>query len=203
MYLNLLTKRSLSLIDAIGGWRTFAEAIAARVLFLVVYLFTGQVPASALVAVGGVLVFTVIRVRMERKKWWQALVPLAIVGLSALLAGGTGNAIDFYLVEILPDLILGPVCLVSMLLRVPVIGLVVGGARRERLSWRRDRDRLRLYQRCTAIFLAKFVLASVVMVSLYLAGSVVGLGVASTVLATPALAVCVYLSWRMLRAEGR
>jgi hypothetical protein len=198
---NLLTGKSLSLVDALGGWRTFAEAVASRVLFLIIYLFTGQVLTSALVAVGSVLVFTVIQLRNQAKKWWQAAIPLAIVGLSALLAGGTGNAMDFYLQDILPELIIGLLFLVSMLIRLPVIGLVIGGARGERFAWRRDRAQRRLYQRCTAVFLAKFAIAAVVMVSLYLAGSVLGLGVASTVLTTPALAGCIYLCWRMLRAE--
>jgi hypothetical protein len=198
---NLLARKSLSVVDAIGGWRTIAEAIVSRVLFLILYLFTGQVLTSALVAVGGVLVFGVLRRRTEGKTWWQAVVPLAVVGLSALLAGGTGNALDFYLPEMLPDLILGPVFLVSMLIRLPVIGLVVGGARGERCTWRRDRARRRLYQRCTAVFLVKFAVAAVVMASLYLAGSVVGLGVATIVLTAPALAACVYLCWRMLRVE--
>jgi hypothetical protein len=198
--MNLLTRKSLSLADAIGGWRVIAEAIASRVLFMVVYLITGQVLTSALVAVGGVLVLAVIRLRTERK-WWRAVIPLAVVGLSALLAGGTGKAVDFYLPEMVPDLVLAPVFLVSMLIRLPVIGLVVGTARGERLGWRHDPARRRLYQRCTAVFLAKFVFAAVVMVSLYLAGTLVGLGIAATVLATPALAGCVYLCWRMLR-EG-
>ncbi|GAB3430277.1 DUF3159 domain-containing protein [Flindersiella endophytica] len=201
--LNLLTARSLSLADAIGGWRTIAEAIGSRVLFLVVYLLTGRVLASALVAVGAVLVLALVRLRTQRTNWWQTAIPLGIVGLSALLAGGTGNAVDFYLPEMLPDLILGPIFLLSMLIRLPVIGLIVGGARGERLTWRHDRARRRRYQQCTAVFAAKFVIAAVVLLSLYAAGNVAALGVASVVLASPALGGCVYLCWRLLRRAGQ
>jgi hypothetical protein len=50
MSLSMLTRRSLSLFSAVGGWRTVAEGVVSRALFLVVYLLTGQVLASALVA---------------------------------------------------------------------------------------------------------------------------------------------------------
>ena len=36
---NVLTDRSQSLFTAVGGWRTVAEAVVSRMLFLVVYIF--------------------------------------------------------------------------------------------------------------------------------------------------------------------
>jgi hypothetical protein len=199
-----LAAKLLAILEKVGGWRTIAEAIVTRVLFLLLYLVTGQVVLCALAAAGWVLLLAAIRFRTEREKWWQAAIPLAVVGLSALLAGGTGHATDFYLPELLPDLILGPVCLVSMLIRTPVIGLLVEGVRGkrgERFAWRRDRPGLRLYQRCTAVFLIKFTVASAVMIPLYVAGNVIALGIATTVLTTPALAGCIYLCWRMVRTQ--
>src|SRR5690348_9604443 len=94
--MKLLTQKSLSLFAAVGGWRTVAEGVASRVVFLVAYLLTSQVVTSALVAVGAVAVLSVIRVWTERK-YWPAAIGLVIVGVSALLAGSTGRGIDFYL----------------------------------------------------------------------------------------------------------
>src|SRR5258708_1754936 len=100
MSFNGLTQKSLSLFAALGGWRTVAEGVASRVVFLVAYMLTGQVLTSALVAVGGVAVFAVVRVFTDRK-YWSAVVGLVMVGVSALLAGGTGRAVDFYLQDVL------------------------------------------------------------------------------------------------------
>lgn len=197
--MNLLTSKTLTVGDAIGGWRTIAEAIAFRALFLTVYLLTGRVLPAALAALGAMLVLAVIRLRTAPRKWARVAIPLAVVGLSAALVGGTGHAVDFYLPDMLPDLILGPVFVASMVLRFPVIGLLVGGARGERLEWRHNPARRTLYQRCTAVFAAKFVIAAAIMLGLYLAGQVVALGIVSMVVTTPALAVCVYLCWRILR----
>lgn len=56
--------------------RTVAESVASRVLFLIAYLLTDQVMTSALIAVGGVFVFAVIRVWTDRA-YWAATVELA------------------------------------------------------------------------------------------------------------------------------
>jgi uncharacterized membrane protein len=196
--MQLLTARSLSLFAAMGGWRTVAEALVSQVVFLVVYQLTGQVSTSALVAFGAVLVFAVVRVGTDRA-WWQAGASLAMVGISALLAGSTGHGVDFYLSGVVLTVGGGLVVLVSMLVRWPVVGLVVGAARGERFGWRREPAVRRRYQLCTAVFLAKFVVAAAVELPLYLNGQVLGLGLASTVLDTPALGCCVYLCWRFLR----
>lgn len=200
MSLRVMTQKSLSLFDAVGGWRTVAEAVASRVLFLVVFLLTGDVPASALTAFGGVVLFAVARVFTDRK-YWQALIGLVTVGVSAVLAGGTGNAANFYLPAVVTQAAGGVVFLVSILVRWPVIGLVVGAARGERFGWRRDPLLRRRYRLCTATFLAKFAIATAVLVPLYVTGHVTPLGIAATLLGgAPAAGACVYLCWRILRA---
>ncbi|MET9263079.1 DUF3159 domain-containing protein [Amycolatopsis sp. NPDC004079] len=200
MKLALLTEKSLSLFAAVGGWRTVAEGVASRVVFLIAYLVTDQVSTASLIAVGGVVVFAGIRAFTDRK-YWQAAIGLVIVGASALLAGSTGRAVDFYLPAVLMQAAGGAVFLLSIAVRLPLIGLVLG--RGERLDWRRDPPRRRRYQLCTGIFLAKYVLATAVLVPLYLAGLVTPLGIAATLLGgAPAAGVCAYLCWRFLRARS-
>ena len=198
MRASALTQRSPSLFAAIGGWRTVAEIFVSRVLFLISYLLTGRVLFSAVVAVCGVVVFAVFRVWAD-KKYWQALAGLVVVGISAVLAGSTGEGVNFYLPDIVRNVGAAVVVALSMLVRWPVIGLLVGAARGERLSWRRDRAQRRRYQNCSAVFLAKFVIAPLVMTPLYLAGQVVALGIVAVLVGTPAIALCVYFSWRILR----
>jgi hypothetical protein len=195
--MNLLTERSASLFAAVGGWRTVIEAVLSRLVFLLLYLITGQVWTSALVTVACVFVFTVVRVCTGRK-WWQVAPALAIVTASALLAGSTGRGINFYLPSVVMTVAAGVVVLVSMLVRLPLVGVVVGAVRGERFAWRRDPAQRRRYQWCTAVFLAKFVTTGALLVPLYLTEQVVALGVTTTVLTTPPLALCVYICWRIL-----
>jgi hypothetical protein len=200
MRAGALTQSSQSLFAAIGGWRTVAEIFASRVLFLIAYLLTGEVLFSALVAVGGVVVFAAFRIWADRK-YWQATAGLFMVGISALLAGSTGQGVDFYLPDIVRNLAIAVVLVVSMIVRWPAVGLMVGAARGEGVGWRRDRAQRRRYQACTAVLLAKYILAPLAMAPLYLAGQVVALGIAAALLGTPAVAVCVYFCWRILRTR--
>jgi hypothetical protein len=201
MSLSMVTRKSLSLFSAVGGWRTVAEGVASRALFLVAYLVTGQVLTSALIAVGGVLVLAVVRLCTARKVW-QPVIGLVVVGVSALLAGSTGRAVDFYLTALLMQVGGGVVFLVSILMRWPVIGVVLGTVRGEGHAWRRDRRQRRRYYLCTAIFLAKFALGTAALLPLYLAEAVVPLGIAATLLGgAPAAGACIYLCWRVLRKD--
>ena len=201
MSLGLLTQKSLSLFSAIGGWRTVAESIASRALFLVAYLVTGNVLMSALLTVGGVFVFAVVRL-CTGAKVWQPVIGLAVVGVSALAAGSSGQAVDFYL----PSIVLQAggclLFMMSIVVRWPIVGLVVGTVRGQNLAWRQDCGQRRRYSFCTAVFMAKFAIATAVLVPLYLAGSVVSLGIVATLLGgAPAAGVCAYLCWRILRKD--
>lgn len=201
MSLGMLTQRSLSLFDAVGGWRTVAEGVVSRALFLVAYLVTGQVRPAALVAVGGVAVLAVVRLCTGGKAW-QPAIGVVVVGASALLAGSTGHAVDFYLSAVLLQTVGGALFLVSLLVGRPVIGVVLGTVRGEGFAWRRDRRQRRRYSGCTAVFLAKFAVATAVLVPLYTAGLVTPLGIAATVLGgAPAAGGCVYVCWRILRED--
>jgi hypothetical protein len=195
-----LTQRSGSLFAALGGWRTVGEIFASRVVFLIAYVLTGAVVFSALTAVGAVVVFAVARVWADRK-YWQASAALFMVGISALLAGSTGQGINFYLSDIVRNVGAAVVLSISMLLGWPLIGVIIGVARGERLSWRRDRVRRRRYQACTGVFLVKYCLAPLIMMPFYLAGQVVALGIAAALLGTPGAAVCAYFCWRILRTD--
>jgi uncharacterized membrane protein len=195
---ELVAARSLSLFAAVGGWRTLAEAVASRAVFLVAYLITGQVGTSALVAVAAVAVLAVGRV-LSGGKHWQALGGLLVVGACAALAGGTDRGVDFYLLDVVRSAVAAAVFGASLLVRRPLVGLLVARARGERPGWWRDPDRRRPYARCTALFVAKFALTGAVLVPLYLAGALLPLGIAATLLGAPAMGACAYLCWRVLR----
>ncbi|WP_409462423.1 DUF3159 domain-containing protein [Amycolatopsis sp. GA6-003] len=162
---------------------------------------SGQVVTAELIAVGAVVVFAGIRAFTDRK-YWQAAIGLVITGLSALLAGSTGHAVDYYLPSVLMQVIGGAVFLLSILVRLPVIGVVLGTARGERFGWRRDPLQRRRYQLCTGIFLAKFIMVTAVLVPLYSHGMVTPLAIATLLSGAPAAGVCGYLCWRFLRAPG-
>ncbi|MFC9688240.1 DUF3159 domain-containing protein [Kribbella sp. NPDC056951] len=200
MSFAMVTSKSLSLFGAMGGWRTVIEAVVSRALFFVVYLLTDDVLVSAAVAVGGVLVLAVLRVRTDGK-YWQAGVALGVVGFSALLAGTTGQGANFYLPDLVRAAAMGTAFLLSMLVRFPLIGIVVGVALGERLAWRKNRCQQQRYQLCTGVFVVKSAIILALLGPLYHAGNVAPLGVAATLLGAPATGLALYFCWRILRVH--
>ncbi|MCR6488715.1 DUF3159 domain-containing protein [Amycolatopsis sp. OK19-0408] len=195
----MLTRKSLSVFEAVGGWRTVAEGVASRVVFLIAYLLTGRVWPAALIAVAGVAVLAAARAWTERR-YWSAAIGLAIVGGSAVLAGATGQAINFYLPAVVIQAAQGAVFLLSMVIGWPLVGVVLGLVRRERFAWRRDSQARRRYQLCTAVFVTKCVIATAVQMPLYVAGQTTALAVAATLLGgAPSAGACLYVCWRVLR----
>lgn len=122
------------------------------------------------------------------------------VAVAALVALYTGRAVDFFLVQIVTNAASALAWAVSIVIRRPLLGLVVGTALGQRTAWRRDPDLRRGYQRASWAWVAQYVLRLVVFVPLYLAGQVVVLGVARVVLTWPLVAVCVVVSWPLLRS---
>ena len=195
---------SLSLFETVGGWRTVAESVASRVVFLIAYLLTGHVLVSALVAVGAVGVLALARLRADRRPW-PVLAALVTIGVSASLAGSSGQPVDFYLPAVLLQPITALVVLTSMLVRRPLVGVAVEAVRSRgaRRGWRFDTARRRRYQRCSAVFLTKDALATAVIVPLYLSEALLPLGVAVILLGGPlAGGACAYLCWRILQRSG-
>lgn len=203
MSLDVLTRKSLSLFDAVGGWRTVAEGVASRVVFLIASLLTERVWLAALIAVGAVAVLAVARVWADRR-YWSAAIGLAIVGVSAFLAGATGQAIDFYLPAVVGQAAEGTVFLLSIVVGWPVVGVALAIVRRTGFGWRHDPVARRRYQLCTAVFVLKCAIATAVQVPLYAAGQTAALGIAATLLGgAPSVGACLYLCRRMLREDLR
>ena len=151
--------------------------------------------AAVLVA----LVVAGFRLRQGRRPR-SVLFGLLGVALGALIALYTGRAVDFFLVQIATNAASALAWAVSIVVRWPLLGLVVGTVLGQRTAWRRDPDLLRGYQRASWAWVAQYVLRLAVFVPLFLADQVVALGVTRVALTWPLVAVCVAASWPLLRS---
>lgn len=196
---RLLTSRELSLPAVLGGWRGIGDMASPHLLFLVVYTASsGALAVAAWSALAVAALLAAVRL-MLRQPFWQAIAGFAGVGVSALIAIQSGHGADFYLPHLLRGAVVGAAFLISIALRWPLIGVVVGPAIGQRLSWRRDRAMLRAYQWCTALWAVAIVARLAVQIPLYLVGDVVALGIVHILLGLPLFAGVVVGCWRILR----
>src|SRR5688572_32459695 len=75
------------------------------------------------------------------------LLGLLGVCVAALIALRTGRAEDFFLLQLLSNAASALAWIISIVIRWPLLGLVVGGVLGQRTRWRRDAALLRAYSR--------------------------------------------------------
>ena len=140
-------------------------------------------------------------IRLARGRPPRAVaVGLLGVAVAAVIALYTGRAVDFFLVQIVANAVSALAWAVSIVVRWPLLGVVVGAALGQRTRWRRDPDLVRGYQRASWVWVGQYVLRLVVFLPLYLADAVVALGVARLVLTWPLVALCVAVAWPLVRS---
>jgi hypothetical protein len=127
------------------------------------------------------------------------LVGLLGVCVAALIALRTGRAEDFFLLQIFSNAASALAWAVSIVIRWPLLGLVVGTVLGQKTRWRRDPALLRAYARGSWIWVLQYVVRLAVFLPLYAAGQVVALGVARVVLTWPLVAACLAVSWWVIR----
>jgi uncharacterized protein DUF3159 len=194
-----------TLRDVLGGRGGAVDASVPVVAFVVVWLAAGadgSVTAVGWAAGAAVLAAAVVAaVRLATGGRPRAvLVGLLGVALAAGVTLITGRAADFFLVQLVSNAVSALGWAVSIVVRWPLLGIVVGAALGQRTRWRRDPDLLRGYQRASWLWVLQYLVRLAVFVPLYLADAVVALAAARVVLSWPLVAACVALSWPVLRS---
>ena len=206
-----------SVSQALGGPRGVAEAALPSLVFVVVVSLAQDLRTAVYSALGAAALFAVLRL-ITRSSPSQALSGLLGVAVCALIASRTGEARDFFAMGLLVNVVYAAVYVVSTLrtpafslprgggrrVRVPqgpwpVLGLVLGLLTEERLAWKDDARRLRVYVQVTWVWVAVFVLRLLVQGPLYLADQVAALGTARLVMGFPLFGAAAYLTWVLVR----
>lgn len=158
------------LFHAIGGVLGILETLLPGFAFVILYLVTGLpsgIPWVALiVSAGASAVFFVVRL-IRRESVTQAVVGLVGVAASVVLVIVSGRPENNFLVGIITNAVYGLVVLISLLVRWPLVGVVVGLFSEEKTAWRKDRESMRVFMWTTLMWLAMFVIRLAVELPLY------------------------------------
>jgi Protein of unknown function (DUF3159) len=188
-----------SLADLLGGRRGAIEASLPPVAYAVGWGVAGRSILAGVVAalvVGAVV--AVWRVRQgDRPR--AVLISLLGVCLAALIALRTGRAENFFLLQLLSNAASALAWIVSIVVRWPLLGIVLGAVLGQKTRWRRDPALLRAYARGSWVWVGQYVIRVAVFLPLYAAGQVVALGVARIALTWPLVVACLAVSWWVIR----
>ena len=192
--------RRESLATLLGGRKGAVDASLPPVVFVVGWLAGGSSigwGAAAAIAVS-VVVGAIRTVRGGKPR--AVLISLAAVVVAALVALYTGRPEDFFLPQLLSNVASALVWAVSIVVRWPLLGAIVGLLLGQKTRWRSDSALLRAYSRASWVWVCQYLVRVVVIGVLWASGHVVALSVARVVLSWPLVVATIAVSgWVLYR----
>jgi hypothetical protein len=187
--------------QSLGGARGMIESALPFVAFTIAWIIGRQLYPAIGAAVGTALVLAVIRLvqRQSIKYVAQAIFPTAI---AVLIATRTGRAQDVFLPGILYNGALAVISIVTVVIRKPLVGFIIGAAVGEPSGWWKDQGLVKMTSRLTLVLAVPYITRFVIQLPLFLSGHVILLGVAKVVLGWPLLIAALTVMGVML-SKGR
>ncbi|WP_262285979.1 DUF3159 domain-containing protein [Micromonospora sp. MA102] len=186
-----------SLADLLGGRGGAVDATVPPVAFAIGWLAAGLWGGVVAAVLAGTAVAGWRWRRGDRPR--SVLIGLLAVCVAALVALRTGRATDFFLLQLVSNAASALAWMVSIAVRWPLLGVLVGVALGQRGRWRRDPALLRAYGRGSWVWAGTYLLRLAVFVPLWLGGQVVALVVARVALTWPLVAAALAVSWLVIR----
>ena len=190
-----------SLQEAVGGVRGLAESVIPGLIFVVVFL-ASRALAPALVTSLAVAVVAVLLRLAQRTPVAQSLSGIVGIAISTIWAWRSGQAQNFYALSLWTNGAYLAACVVSVALRWPLVGIVVGLVRDQSTAWRTDRALVRVFQWATWLWAAMFAIRLAVKLPLYFRADVGWLAAAHLALGIPLWALTLWLTWLLVRNAG-
>ena len=191
-----------SVIDAIGGPRGVVESMLPGVVFVVMFVITSDLHLT--IGVSAALAVLQVIVRLcQRQSVMGAVSGLLAVGICLIWAWNSHEARNYYMFGFLTNAFYIVLLAISLMVRVPGLGLVIEFIRTlptEHLrawlaDWRGDKALNRAYTIITALWIGVFSLRLVVQVPLYLSNQVGWLGTARLLMGIPFWALAIWVSY--------
>jgi hypothetical protein len=186
---------------SLGGARGMFESALPFVAFTIAWVIGRELYPAIGAALGTALLLAMIRIlqRQSIKYVAQAVFPTAI---AVLIATRTGRAQDVFLPGILYNGALAVISILTVIIRRPLVGFIIGAAVGDPTGWARDRGLVRMTSKLTLVLAVPYVTRFVIQLPLFLSGQVVLLGVAKVVLGWPLLIAALTVMGLML-SKGR
>ena len=203
------------LSKALGGRRGMLEAAVPTLAFTILFVSTKQLPVSVGVSVATAVVLLVVRL-VQRSTVQFVLNSLVGVGIGAFFAwrsargGGDANeqALAYFLPGMLYNGVYGALMVLSVLVRWPLVGFMVGSVAGDPTEWHRDPQVVRLCRNLTLMLALPCVVRLAVQLPIYIAGKaaadaspmVAALGVSKIAMGWPLqIAALAGMAWLLAR----
>ncbi|MEV4294436.1 DUF3159 domain-containing protein [Microbispora rosea] len=169
---------------ALGGKRGIVEAAVPTLAFTGTWMGTNELKTSLIVGIASAVVLLLVRIT-QRTTPQFVLNSLVGIGIGAFFAARTGDAKDVFLPGILYNGAYAVGMLLSIVVRWPIVGFLIGSVTGDPTAWHKDPALVRLCSRLTLLLMLPCLLRVVIQLPLYWADQVTALGVAKIALGWP------------------
>ena len=183
---------------AIGGWRGLIDSALPSMLFIVIFVFQKNLNNALIASLALGAVLLVIRL-IERKSLTQVFSGFLGLSISVFLTWRTKDASNFFLTGIVTNAIYGFFLLISVLIRKPLIGYLVGSLIGDTTGWLKHPLLVRAYTTVTWLWVAVFGLRLLVQIPLYLNDSIALLGSVKIFMGWPLYLFAVWLTYQIVQ----
>lgn len=189
------------LSQALGGRRGMLEGALPTLGFTLTYLPTRELRLALGIGISLAVVLLVVRV-VQRQPVKFVVNSLVGIGIAAIFAARSGKAEDVFLPGIIYNAVYAVLLTLSIVVRWPLVGVMIGSVTGDLTAWRADPGVVRLCSRLTWLLVLPCAVRVAVQYPLYLAGEVGWLGVSKIALGWP-LQVAALAAMVWLLARGR
>lgn len=188
-----------SLLTSIGGVAGIAESVLPSVIFMVAWISTKNSAISIAGALLPVIGFGIYRL-VTKSTVMQVLVGALIAGFSAWLAlRPGGDTRDYFVSGLVINVSYLVPLLISVLVRWPLVGILLGFLIGEGTTWRKNPREMRAFSAATLALCAVFVIRLAVELPLYLSNQVAALATVKLLLGLPLYAIGLWTAWLLVR----
>lgn len=198
---NEIKEDSELLAKALGGWAGVIDSGLPFLVFTIVYLATDRnLQVTLYAALGTAAILALLRLA-RKQSLQQVLAGLFGIAIAAFIARRTGNADNFFLPGILTNAAYTAACLVSILVKRPLLGYVLEAMRGNDMSWVKDKKQHKLFSTITWLWTLMFGIRVAIMLPLYFLGQTAALGTLKILLGYPLFALAIFLTYRLLKKD--
>lgn len=191
-----------SILEALGGPIGISHSLIPGAIYITVFSLTQNVVWSAGLAGSSSIIFLVWQL-FRRKPITSVIAGFIGLLISLYLPLRDGfentNAADYFLPGLFTNAAYLATLSLSVLIRFPLAGVVIGFLTGRGSDWRTDKTIFRRYTWITVMWIGLFSLRLLIQVPLYLSNQVTALGIAKLVLGTPLYALLIWFTWLLAR----
>jgi hypothetical protein len=185
-------------VTALGGKKGIIDSTIPSLVFLLTYNITHNLRACLYVSIATAVLLLIWRL-IKRDTLMHAISGFIGVAFCGWFAWKTGSAKDYYAPSLWKNSAFMLVYLISILVKYPLIGVLLGPILGENLNWRKDPKRLAAYTKATWIWFALFAIRLLIQYPLFKANALNALGIANIFLGFPLYLATLWGTWLVIR----